>query len=254
VRHTDALVFTGPSLDAASARALLPGADVRGPAAQGDIVRGVLAGARRVVLLDGVFGAVPAVRHAEILWAMAGGVAVVGAASLGAIRAAELADVGMEGVGVVYRWFRRTPLADDEEVAVAVAPAELGFAAVSEALVDVRLTLAAARRAGVVSVAACRAITAVARDVPFVERSVPRILEEAARRNIAAETLDRLGRFLSAGTVRQKRADAVACLRAVAAGRVGREPPPVAFRLTEAWAADLDDAGLLDAVRLAIRY
>ncbi|MGO7565147.1 TfuA-like protein, partial [Rhizobium johnstonii] len=44
-----------------------------------------------IVLIDGVFAQRPAVRHQEILWAIARGVRMYGEASIGALRAAELA-------------------------------------------------------------------------------------------------------------------------------------------------------------------
>ena len=43
-----------------------------------------------ILIIDGVFQSEPAVRHKEILWALSLGVPVVGAASMGALRAAEL--------------------------------------------------------------------------------------------------------------------------------------------------------------------
>ena len=72
------------------------------------------------------------------------GVHVYGAASMGALRAAELDAFGMHGVGYVYRAYADGVLEDDDEVAVAHAGAEHGFRALSDAMVDVRATLAAA--------------------------------------------------------------------------------------------------------------
>ena len=54
-------------------------------------------------LIDGYFDGVPAVAHKEILWALDQGIRVLGAASMGALRAAELAPFGMEGVGAIWR-------------------------------------------------------------------------------------------------------------------------------------------------------
>ena len=68
------------------------------PAEQGSVVRAVRAyQPRAIVLIDGSFGKVPAVRHKEILWALAKGIPVFGRASMGALRAAELAGFGMQG-------------------------------------------------------------------------------------------------------------------------------------------------------------
>ena len=83
-------------------RAILD-ADYRPPAKQGDICRAVQErGPDAVALIDGYFEQVPAVWHKEILWAMKLGVQVYGASSMGALRAAELQQFGMIGVGKIF--------------------------------------------------------------------------------------------------------------------------------------------------------
>jgi len=57
-------------------------------------------------IVDGNFETVATVWHKEILWAMAQGIHVYGAASIGALRAAELAEFGMKGVGAIFRHFQ----------------------------------------------------------------------------------------------------------------------------------------------------
>ena len=69
----------------------------------------------------------PTVWHKEILWAMAQGIHVFGAASIGALRAAELDAFGMRGIGRIYEAFRDGVLEDDDEVAVLHGPEELGY-------------------------------------------------------------------------------------------------------------------------------
>ena len=54
---------------------------------------------RAIGIIDGVFLDVASVWHREILWALSQGVHVFGAASMGALRAAELDGFGMRGVG-----------------------------------------------------------------------------------------------------------------------------------------------------------
>jgi hypothetical protein len=202
-----------------------------------------------IVLIDGAFGKVPAVRHKEIFWALANGVRVFGAASIGALRAAELAMLGMQGHGFVYRWYALTPLADDDEVAVAMTPAELGAEPLGEALINMRLTLRAAQRAGVLTCAERQTLEGAARAMHFVDRSYPRLLAEArsATRPPAEATLRRLADWLPGNAIDRKREDAIDLLATLARRPelldAKREVPP--FRLTEAWAYDLDAAGLL---------
>src|SRR5687768_18095211 len=120
------VVFLGPTLPQDEAAAILD-ATYLPPAEQGSVVRAVRTyRPRGIVLIDGSFGKVPAVRHKEIFWALAKGITMFGAASMGAMRAAELATLGMQGYGFIYRWYSLTPLADDDEVAVAMSPADLG--------------------------------------------------------------------------------------------------------------------------------
>ena len=82
------------------------------PARQGDIWRAVRAHRPVAIgLIDGVFFHEPAVWHREILWALAEGVHVFGAASMGALRAAELEPFGMRGVGRVFAAYPRRSMA-----------------------------------------------------------------------------------------------------------------------------------------------
>src|SRR6185503_19851746 len=96
----------------------------------------------------------PAVWHKEILWAMSEGIHVFVSGSMGALRAAELASFGMIGVGAVFEAYRDGVLEDDDEVAVVHAAAEHDYRAGSEALVNIRATLARARTEGVLDAVA----------------------------------------------------------------------------------------------------
>ena len=60
------IVFTGPTLSAADARAYLD-AEYRGPVAQGDLYRAAREQPWGVAIIDGYFEHVPAVWHKEIL-------------------------------------------------------------------------------------------------------------------------------------------------------------------------------------------
>src|SRR4051794_9083188 len=98
------VVFVGPTMPHDAVTEALP-CSVRPPAAQGDVLRAVRAGASRIAIIDGYFENEPAVWHKEILHALSQGVPVLGAASMGALRAAELRVFGMVGVGWVYEQY-----------------------------------------------------------------------------------------------------------------------------------------------------
>jgi hypothetical protein len=114
----------------------------------GSVFRAVEAGFRRVGIVDGLFGNAPSVWHKEILYAISIGVEVVGAGSMGALRAAELSGFGMTGIGRIFRLFRSGLWSDDDEVAVIHASEELDYCPLSETMANVRFTLRRLRRCG----------------------------------------------------------------------------------------------------------
>ncbi|RUX68847.1 hypothetical protein EN904_03020 [Mesorhizobium sp. M7A.F.Ca.CA.001.07.2.1] len=62
-------------------------------------MRAVLEGRKVIGLIDGLFESGPAVWHKEILFALDAGCRLLGAASMGALRAAECWQFGMIGIG-----------------------------------------------------------------------------------------------------------------------------------------------------------
>lgn len=202
------VVFLGPTLSHDEARDVLD-AEYRPPAAHADVLRAALRRPRAIGLVDGVFERVPAVWHKEILFALSEGVHVYGAASMGALRAAELDAFGMRGVGTVYRAYADGVLEDDDEVAVAHTAAEHGFRALSDAMVDVRATLAAAVAAGVVCEETAEALVERIKATFYPERALVAALDRTD------EEHERLRAWLPDGRVERKREDALALLHAI---------------------------------------
>jgi hypothetical protein len=226
------LVFAGPSLGRADAG--LPGLTYLPPAAEGDIYRAAREGPRAIALIDGYFEAQPAVWHKEILWAMSQGIHVFGAASMGALRAAELWSFGMVGAGVIYRAYRRGVLIDDAEVAVLHGPAELGYPSVTEALVNVRANLSRAHAGGVLSRATRRLVLRSAASIYYKDRTWERILGEAVRNGMAAEEAATVKHWLKSSSIDLKRRDAGSLIRLVK-GREGTfdQPLQVSFEFED---------------------
>jgi hypothetical protein len=175
---SDTVVFVGPSLDAETAAGLLPGAEIRPPIRRGDLRQARAEGARIAVVVDGVFAHTLAVAPREIVQVLRTGAAVVGASSMGAIRAAECAPAGMIGIGQVYEGYRAGRLLDDDEVAVVTDP-DSGHRAVSVPLVTVRTAVSAAIAAGSLGDADADSIVAAAAGLHFSERTWRRIALEA---------------------------------------------------------------------------
>src|SRR5581483_11434584 len=130
---------------------------------------------RRIGIIDGFFGNTPSVWHKEILFAISKGFEISGAASTGALRAAELAPYGMQGIGNIYRLYRRASIADDDEVCVTHAIAEMDFMPLSEPMISIRYTLRDLRRRQVISRDEETAIAATLKAAHFSERTMERI-------------------------------------------------------------------------------
>lgn len=224
------VVFLGPTLPAEDAVTLLP-AEYRPPVSRGDVYAAARANPWAIGIVDGYFHRVPSVLHKEILWAIAQGIQVYGSASMGALRAAELTRFGMTGVGSVFEEFRDGTLTDDDEVAVAHGPAEAGYLVGSEAMVNIRATLAEAVRAGILTAALADRLIGISKDTFYPKRTWERLLEDAENTGAPPGELRLLAEWLPRGRVDRKRLDAVAMLRRIAADRAAERPAPeVAFR------------------------
>ncbi|MBM0277263.1 TfuA-like protein [Micromonospora tarensis] len=179
------VVFIGPSLPVHKVCRLLPDALVLPPVAHGDLLRLDVVPGDRVLIIDGFFLQHPPVRHREILDLLDRGVTVAGAASMGALRAAELWQFGMRGVGEVFQLYRDGVVTGDDEVAVVHGPAEEGHRTLSEPLVNIRVEVRRAVAAEVLSDAEAALLLDIARELPFRRRSY-RALERTAPPELAA--------------------------------------------------------------------
>jgi hypothetical protein len=185
------------------------------PAAEGDVYRVAQKKPQVIGIVDGYFQSVPAVRHKEILWAMARGIHVFGSASMGALRASELAPFGMEGVGKIFEFYRDGVLEDDDEVAIAHGPSKTGFLNVSEAMINIRQTLREAEKLRVISKKISGSLERIGKQLFYADRSYPLICQLALERGLPQDQLDRLRRWLPHGKVDQKREDALCMLRLI---------------------------------------
>jgi hypothetical protein len=236
---TEHRVFLGPTLDQESARALAPITPYP-PAAVGDIYRAVLDGVSSILLIDGYFRQVPSVQHKEILFAISSGVPVYGSSSMGALRAAELADFGMVGIGAVYQAYRQGDLTDDDEVAVAHADADHGFRALSTPMVTIRQVLAFAVRGELISAAAAVVLAGLAKQLFYADRHWGTVIERGRTAGVAEVALQNLLGLIRADAPDPKRDDAVAALELIGSG--GTPATPVReFEPTYNWTVLIAD-------------
>ena len=231
-----AVIFAGPSLPR-SAVSDLAGLEWRPPVRQGDVYLAALSGPAIIGIIDGYFEVVPTVWHKEILWAMAQGIHVYGGASIGALRAAELADFGMKGVGDIYEQYRSGGLTDDDEVAVMHGPEEIGYVQVTEAMVNVRATIDRALQIGIVGHDIAVALVRIAKSLFYKERTYEAIIQNVTKLGLAPAELGRLMSWLPEGKVDQKRIDALKLLEAVMAQLAGGViPMKVSYRFAHTFA------------------
>jgi hypothetical protein len=228
------VIFVGPTLRGAElpAHATLC---LRDPARQGDVYRAVADGANVIGLIDGVYEHVPAIWHKEILYALSKGVRVYGAASMGALRAAECAAFGMIGLGRIYNDLISGTVQDDAEVAQLHAPPELGFLPLTEPLANVRATLAHCLGAGLITNDEYQKLLNAAGSIFFKDRTYKSIL--SAVENVGAVRSAEVLALLKANAIDQKLADARQLVAAVLEAPDRRSEPPTswAFEATEMW-------------------
>jgi hypothetical protein len=235
-----AIIFAGPSLPPQLRPAGEPQIEWRPPVRQGELYLAALTRPAVIGVVDGYFEVVPTVWHKEILWAMAQGIHVFGAASIGALRAAELDVFGMRGIGHIYEAFRDGILEDDDEVAVLHGPEELGYPPLTEAMVNIRATFVEAVRRGVLAPELAAHLTDAARALFYKKRTYQAVFETAAMSGLPAVALRDLIAWSPAGHIDQKHRDAKAMLDAIRA-HLAAAPPPlqVTYELAEtaAWQA-----------------
>ncbi len=212
------VLFLGPSLDHATARALHPEAIVLPPAAMGD----VLGAAHRyrphaIGLVDGTFLRNMAVFHKEILYAIDQGIWVLGSSSMGALRAAELEPYGMVGVGGIFDALMSGELEDDDEVALTHASAADGFRPLSDALVTIRAALHDAVEAGLLGRDESAELAARQKARWFPDRHLAAVLSDAREVGVDPERIARLKAFLRSFDGDPKRRDAIALVEAMRA-------------------------------------
>jgi hypothetical protein len=209
-----AVIFAGPSLPPVL-RPDDPALEWRPPVKQGEVYEAALGRPAIIGIIDGYFEVTPTVWHKEILWAMAQGIHVYGSASIGALRAAELHPFGMVGIGHIFAAYRDGILTDDDEVAVLHGPEELGYPAVTEAMVNIRATLDKAVAEGVVDCRLAAHLTGIGKTLFYKERSWDAILQLATSGGLPTTPLERFEVWMQGSWIDQKRIDALEMIAAI---------------------------------------
>lgn len=228
------IVFLGPSLSHEEASHILPFALFLPPAAMGDVFGAVTRFQPHAIgIIDGTFLSNMSVYHKEILFAMEHGVWMLGASSMGALRAAECDDYGMIGIGSIYEALASGELEDDDEVALTHADSTHNFRALTDAMVTIRATLEGARIAGVIDADEEASLAAAQKARWFPERRLSSVHSDALALGLPAARCDEIRDYLRRNVIDPKREDAIALLKRMAElpeGPIPVEDRPVTVR------------------------
>ena len=169
------IVYLGLSILEDEAKTILD-ADYRPPVKRGDILKAISEKPDIIGIIDGAFHHTPAVAHKEIMKALDKGITVVGGSSMGALRASELDDLGMIGIGYVYRAYRSGEITSDDDVALSFDP--VNQVPLSEALVNVDYKLNLAVDEGIITEEERDYIHNIAKEIYYPKRSYQNIFSK----------------------------------------------------------------------------
>lgn len=137
------------------------------PASRGDVERASHE-YDAVLLIDGVFHHDLAPSPKEC-YAAAQRTRMFGAASMGALRAAECWPYGFTPLGIIARWYIKEVIDGDDEVAVLAHPTT--HAALTVPMVNVRYVAWLAWRRGILACEEAREFTERSREIFYMDRS-----------------------------------------------------------------------------------
>lgn len=207
------VVYTGTSISHSDALKILD-ADYRPPIRRHDIRRLLKSYPEIIGIIDGVFFDSAAVAHREIIEALKNGIIVIGGGSMGALRASELESYGMIGIGKVFEMYRDGIIEADDEVAVTFN--EESNEALSIPLVNMRMTVEAAKFAGILNSEQATAIIDIARKLFYPDRNYQNIILESVKNGILMDIeKDKLIDFFKTNEIDIKRQDAILVLEKI---------------------------------------
>ena len=165
------IVYLGPTLNREEASKILE-ADYRDPAKKGDFLRLSHTSDEKkyVGFIDGVFLHDYPPSPIEVYHlATRKNIELIGASSLGALRAVELEKFGMKGIGKIFQLFKNGILNADDEVAVTFVRDKNILQ--SEALIDIRFNLFLAYKKGIITNQTKKRSVKIAKNIYFPFRN-----------------------------------------------------------------------------------
>lgn len=165
------IVYLGPTLRREEAVKILD-ADYRDPAKKGDFLKLSQDSDEKkyVGFIDGVFlhdYPPPPIEVYHL--ATRKNIELIGASSLGALRAVELEKFGMKGIGKIFQLFKNGVINADDEVAVTFVRGSNILQ--SEAMIDIRFNLFLAYKKGIITNETKKGFAKIAKSVYFPFRN-----------------------------------------------------------------------------------
>ena len=212
------ICFIGLSIDTNEAKKILD-IEYLNPVQAGDIPTAISEYHPKIIgIIDGFFHTTASVLHKDILFALSQGIQVIGAASIGALRATELQKYGMIGCGKIFQDYLSGTIDGDDEVAVPVffSPKEKKWITLNdcEALVNIRATLYNALSKDYIQKELVGAILNHAKRLSFFQRKWS-ILLDYKQYGYKNDPFIVLRNNLQAVIVDQKKNDAICLLKTI---------------------------------------
>lgn len=177
------IIYTGLSLPFDEAKEILDShGDVeviyKRPIKRGDLGHDMKENPDIIGIIDGVFHQNSSVGHKEILNVINKGVTVVGASSMGALRASELDTLGMTGIGYVYNQYATGKVTSDDDVAVMLDSESLQ--ALSEPLINMDYVFTNAVKENVITESQKNELIKIAKSTFYPKRNYAQTLNSSS--------------------------------------------------------------------------
>lgn len=190
------IIYTGLSLSFDEAKEILDSHDdveviYKRPIKRGDLGQALKENPDIIGIIDGVFHQNSSVGHKEILAVLDKGITVVGASSMGALRASEMDSLGMIGIGYVYEQYATGKVASDDDVAVMLDSETLE--ALSEPLINMDYVFTNAVEENIITQNQKDELISIAKSTFYPKRNYAQTLNDS---DLDDETKDRLISFI----------------------------------------------------------
>lgn len=206
-------VYSMLTLDARTILRYFPAAEVAPPVRRDDITRDIDEKVNAIAIIDGRFHQYLSVSCGELMDALRAGIAVFGASSMGALRAAELCSHGMIGHGKIFEHVKEQDSFRDDLVGQLFVEDAEGVCSLSIPFVDFYFNVLTLLERGEIKRQTFDILCSVCRELHYTERNYPALRAAVGRRGSADGELLGAAEIACVKMGSQKRTDAVGLLK-----------------------------------------